>query len=86
MRSPKLWPGYLHLSPRAGTTTFEPAGSARWETGFYKLRNIGTGLLVFVRVNPMVWPCFVMEVRGLARPTFGKRKYTRGKKGIVNRK
>ena len=35
--------------------------------------------------NLMVQPCFAMEVRGLVRPISGKRKDTRGKKGIANR-
>ena len=33
-------------------------------------------------VNLMVRPCFATEVRGLARPTLGKREKTRGKKYI----
>ena len=82
-RSPKLWHGYLHLSPRDGTTTFGPAGSAGWETGSYKLRNIRTGLLVFVGVNAIVRRCFAMEVRGLVRATLGKIKYTRRNKIVL---
>jgi len=39
--------------------------------------NIGIGLVVFVIVNPMAQPCFATEVRGLARPTLGKREDTR---------
>jgi len=33
----------------------------------------------------MVQPCFVMEVRGLARPTLGKEEGPRGKEGIANK-
>jgi len=84
-RSLKFWPGYLHLNPRDGTRTFGPIGSTGWATGFYKLRNIGIGLLVFVGVNPMVRPCFATDVRGLARPTLGKEEGTRGEEGIANR-
>jgi len=36
-------------------------------------------------VDLIVQPCFVTEVRELARPTLGKREDTRGKKGIANR-
>ena len=82
-RSPKLWHGYLHSSPRDGTTTFGPAGSAGWETGSYKLRNIRTGLLVFVGVNAIVQRCFAMEVRELVRATLGKIKYTRRNKIVL---
>ena len=82
----KFWPGYLHLNPRHGTTTSEPVGSMRWENGSSKLRNIGIGSVVFVVVvDLMVQPCFVTEVRELARPTLGKREDTRGKEGIANR-
>jgi len=84
-RSPKLWPGYLHLSPRDGTTTFGPAGLTMWETGSCKLRNIGTGLVIFVGVNAMVQRCFAMEVPGLARATLGEIKYTRRNKSSANR-
>ena len=35
-------------------------------------------------VNLMVQPCFATEVRGLARPTLGKREDTRGKKCIAD--
>ena len=33
----------------------------------------------------MAQPYFVMEIRGLARPTLGTREDTRGKKGIANK-
>jgi len=65
--------------------TFEPIGSTRWDTGSYKLRNIGTGLVVLMGANPMVQPCFATEVQGSARLILGKRKDTRGKKGIANK-
>ena len=71
----KFWPGYLHLNHRHGTTTSEPVGSTRWETGSSKLRNIGIGSVVFVVVvDLIVQPCFATEVRELARPTLGKRE------------
>jgi len=57
----------------------------RWETGSYKPRNIGTGLMVIVGVDLVDLPCFATEARGLARPTLGKREGTRGKRGIANR-
>ena len=79
MRSQKFWTGYLHLSPGYGTKTFESEGSMRWETGSYKLRNIGIGLAVSMGVNLMVRPCFATEVQGLARPTLGKRESAGGK-------
>ena len=41
--------------------------------------------MVFVGINLMAQLCFATEVRGLARPTLGKRKGTRRKKGIANR-
>ena len=52
-RSPKLWPGYLHLNPKDGTRTFGPVGSTRWETGSCRLKNIGIGSVVPM-VNLMV--------------------------------
>ena len=48
----------------------------RWEAGFYKLKNIGIGLVVFVWMNLMVQPCFATEVRGLVRPSSGERKFS----------
>ena len=33
----------------------------------------------------MVQPCFATEVRGLVRPTLGKREDSLGKKGIANK-
>ena len=75
-RGLKFWPGYLHLKPRAGTRTFEPAGSIKWETGSYKLKNIGIGLVVFSGPDVIVQLYFATEVRGLARPTLGKRSPT----------
>ena len=71
----KFWPGYLHLSPRYDTTTFKPVGSTRWETGSYKPGNIRIGSAVSVRIDLIVEPYFVMEVRGLASPILGKRIY-----------
>ena len=84
-RGQKFWPGYLHWKPRDGTTTSKPVGSTRWEAGFYKLRNTGIGVVVFVWVNLTVQPCFATEVRGLARPSSGEREDSRGKKGIANK-
>jgi len=52
--------------------TSEPGGLTRWETGYYKLRNTGIGLVVFVRVTLMVQPYFATEVRGSARPSLGE--------------
>jgi len=85
MRRLKFWSGYLHLSPGYGIRISGPVGSMMWETGSCRLRNIGTGLMVFVGVNLVVQPCSVMEVRGLERPTLGKRKGTRGEKGISDK-
>ena len=76
-RGLKFWPGYLHSNSRNGTTTSKPVGSTRLGTGFYKLKNIGVGFVVFMWLNLMVQPCFVMEVRGLARPSLGERKILR---------
>ena len=84
-KSPKFWPGYLHSNPKDGITTFEPVGSLRWGNGSYKRRNIGIGLVVFVGVYLITQLCFAMEVRGLARPTLGKREETREKNGIANK-
>jgi len=84
-RGGKFWNGYRHLNPRYGTRTFEPAGSMRWETGSFKLRNIGTGFVVFVEVNLMVQPCFATGVWGLARLTLGEREDIRRKKDIANK-
>ena len=78
MRSPKFWPGYLHLNPTCGTTTSKAEGSTKWETGSYGLRNIGNGFVVSVAVNLTVPLCFATEVRGLAKPTLGKREDARG--------
>jgi len=72
----KFWPGYLRSSPGYGTRTFGPGGSTRWEAGFYKLRNIRVGLVVFVLVRLMGQPCFATEVRGLARPSSGERRFS----------
>jgi len=33
----------------------------------------------------IVLSCFVMEVRGLARPTLGKGEYNQTKRGIINK-
>jgi len=82
-RGLKFWPGYLHSNPRDGTTTSKLVGSTRWVTGFYKLRNIGVGLLVFMWVDLMVQPCFATEVRGLARPSSGEREDSRGRKVLL---
>ena len=38
-----------------------------------------------VGVNLMVQPYFATEVRGLAKPTLGKREDTRGNRGIANK-
>ena len=73
------------MSPREGTRKFEPIGSTRWETGSYKLRNTGIGLVAFMGVNLMGQPCFATEARGLARPTLGKEESDRGKETISNR-
>ena len=75
MRSPKFWPGYLHSNLRDATRTFEPAGSRKWETGSYKLRNIGIGLVVSMGLKLIVQLCFATEVRGSVRPTLGKRNH-----------
>ena len=82
-RSRKFWPGYPHLNPRDGTRIFEVVGSTRWETGSYKLKNIGIGLVEFVGVNLVVQPYSVMEAPGLVRPTLGKRRYSRNKKILL---
>ena len=71
----EFWPGYLHLSPRHDTTTFEPVGLTQWETGSYKLRNIRIGLVVLARMDLTVQPYYAMEVQGLASPILGKRIY-----------
>ena len=75
-RGPKFWPGYLHLNPRDGTRTSEPAGSTKWETGFYKQRHIGIGLVVSARLNLVVQLCSATEVRESARLTLGKKNHT----------
>jgi len=41
--------------------------------------------MVFVAVNLVMQPCFATEVRGLARPSLGKREDSRGRKGIANK-
>ena len=56
--------------------TFELAGSMKWETGSYKLRNIGIGLVVSVGLNAIVKLCFATEVRASARARLGKRNHT----------
>ena len=81
----EFWPGYLHLSPIYGTTTFVPVGSTRLETGYCKPMNIRIGLVVSVRMGLMVQPYFVMEVRGLESLILGKREYTWRKGDIVNK-
>ena len=84
-RSPKFWPGYRHSNPRDDTATFDPVGLKRLETGCYKLKNIGIGLMVLVGVNLMAQSYFAMEVPGLARPTLGKGEHTGGEKDIANK-
>ena len=81
MRRRKFWPGYPHLNPGYGTTTFEPTGSKGWETGSSKLRNIGIGSVVFMEMNLIVQSCFATEIRGLARPSLGKEGGSRGNDG-----
>ena len=56
--------------------TFELTGSMKWESGSYKLRNIGIGLVVSVGLNAIVQLCFATEVQGSARHTLGKRNHT----------
>ena len=85
MKRLEFWPGYPYWNPRYDTTTFEPVGLMRWGTGSYKLRDIRVGLVVFVAVDLMVQPYFVMEVQGSARPILGKREDTRKGKGITNK-
>jgi len=75
-RGRRFWPGYRHLNPRYGTRKFEPAELVRWETGSFKLRNIGIGSVVFVGVNLMAEPCFATGVQKLARLTLGEREAT----------
>ena len=41
--------------------------------------------MVSMKVNLMVQLCFATEVRGLARPTLGKREDTPEEKGIANK-
>jgi len=82
-KRPKSWPGYLHLNPGYGTTSFETVGLTGWETGSSKLRNIGIGSGVSVEANLMDQPCYATEVRGLARPTLGKRRSSRGREGML---
>ena len=84
-RGRKFWLGYPHLNLKDGTTIFKPVELTRWETGSYKLRNIEIGLVTFRGVNLMAQPCIAIEVRGLARPILGKRRYTRGSTRIVNK-
>ena len=84
-RSREFWPGYLHSNPRNGTTISKPVGSTTWETGSWRLRNIGIGLVVAVRVILVVQPCFATEVQELVKHTLGKRENTRGNKGIANK-
>ena len=73
------------MNPGYSTRTLGLAGSMRWETGSFKLRNIGIGSVVFVGVNLMVQPCFATGVQGLARLTLGKREAAREKKDIANK-
>ena len=75
-RGRKFWPGYLHLNPKDGNMTFKPVESKRWETGSYKLRNIGIGFVVFQGVNLMVQPCFATGAPGSVRLILGKREHT----------
>jgi len=42
-------------------------------------------MVIVVRVNLMVQPCFATEARGLARPTLGREEYAGGKEGITNK-
>jgi len=73
---PGFWLGYPHLSPRHATTTSELVALKRWETGSSKRGNIEIGWMVQAVMDLTVQPCFVMEVRVLARPTLGKRDDT----------
>ena len=84
-RSPKFWPGYLHLNQRYGTTTSKLAGSTAWETGSCRLRNIRIGLGVSAGVILVVQPCFDTEVQELAKHSLGKREDTRRSPGIANK-
>ena len=67
--------GYPLWNPEYGTMILELTESSMWETGSYGQRNIGIGSMVFAMGNPVVRPCFAMELRGSARPTSGKRSY-----------
>lgn len=64
------------LEPRDGTTTFEPVGLTRWETGSCKLRNTGICLAASVELIVIVQLCFATELRSFARTTLEKRKDT----------
>jgi len=83
-RGLKFWPGYPHSNPRYGTRAFEPVGSTGWETGSYRLRNIGIGSAVSVWMGLVVRPCSAMEARGLGSPTLGRKGGIQGKKGIAD--
>jgi len=84
-RGQKFWLGYRHSNPRDGTTKSKPAESTRWETGSYRAKNIGIGLVVSMATDLVGQPCFAMEIQELARPTLGEREATRGKKDIANK-
>jgi len=82
-RSPRFWPGYLHLSPRNGTRTFERVGWTEWEAGSPGPQNIRIGLIVFMGANLIIQPCFATGVMGLARPTLGKEEVVEGRKASL---
>ena len=75
MRGLRFSHGYLHSNPKYGTMILESAGSRMWETGSSEQRNIRTGSMELVVGNPIIPLCFATEIRGLVKPTSGKKLY-----------
>ena len=65
------------VDPGCGTRILESTESSMWETSFYDQRNIRIGAMEFTVANTIIRPYFDTEIRGLGRPTLGKKPYPR---------
>ena len=61
----------------------DPSVSNMWETGSYKQRNGEVGSMAFAAEDPIIRPCFAMEIRGLGKPTSRKKAYPPRSQGIA---
>jgi len=75
MRELRFSHGYHNWTPGYGTAVSETTESNMLGTGSYEQRNTGVGSMAFAVENPIIQPCFAMEIRGSAKPTLGTEPY-----------